>query len=250
MKTTYNLSKFNQPAVVCLAQKVLRRQNPKISSQISNQAGFSLVESLVAVVVVSVLLTGIAPFLALTFGQRVQARRIDLATQAGRAYIDGVRSGTIPLPNQFNTADFNNQNNLGNTTLLSALPTDAGTQISTDGTPFSTNNPQHLVIWPLRSPCITPVGLPACDNTIAGATALRQQGYRLSVRVYRADAFNSPISAQQPIVAGSSIVQSPSTATLGSRTRPLVVMQSDITANSATGSSGTTFRNYQDRLGN
>ncbi|CAN1209864.1 hypothetical protein TUMEXPCC7403_06540 [Tumidithrix helvetica PCC 7403] len=252
MKTTFHLSKYNQPALVCLGKKVLSSQTQKTSSQ----AGFSLVESLVAVVVVSVLLTGIAPFLALTFGQRVQARRIDQATQAARAYIDGLRSGTIQVPNDpaLNQTDARFDDpvtypNL-NVDVLTALPNTAltpGTLVSTDGTPFSTSNPQHLVIQAMRSRCL-PVA--TCNNS--DVAAIRLQGYRVSIRVYRADAFVAPIALLPPVntANGSSYTQSAFSGTLGSKSRPLLVMQSDITANSTGTTTGTTFRNYQDRLGN
>ena len=50
-----------------------------------------------AVVVVSILLTAILPMIILSTATRVQARRVDLATQAARGYIDGVRSGVINI---------------------------------------------------------------------------------------------------------------------------------------------------------
>jgi prepilin-type N-terminal cleavage/methylation domain-containing protein len=247
--------KHNHHPSAWLIKKILSVPTKKVSAQVSSQSGFSLVESLVAVVVVSVLLTGIAPFLALTFGQRVQARRIDQATQAARTYIEGVRSGTIPVPNdpannataaQFGTSNLN-------VAVLTALPDQTlspSTLISTDGTAFSTSNPQHLVIQAIRSACIPVAPAITCDNTI-GAN-VRQQGYRLSVRVYRADAFNSagvPVSPLQlPFISGGSVLQSPSTATLGSRSRPLVVMQSDIIASGVNGSVGTSFTDYQTRF--
>jgi type II secretory pathway pseudopilin PulG len=38
-------------------------------------------------------MVGIAPVLVLSVATRVQARRVELGTQAARTYIDGVRSG-------------------------------------------------------------------------------------------------------------------------------------------------------------
>jgi len=65
----------------------------------SNQSGFSLLESLMAVAVVGILMTAILPMMVVTTSSRVQARRIDLASQAARSYIDGVRSGTVNIIN-------------------------------------------------------------------------------------------------------------------------------------------------------
>jgi prepilin-type N-terminal cleavage/methylation domain-containing protein len=64
----------------------------------SSQSGFTIIESLVAVVVVGILLTAIAPVIILSVATRVQARRVELATDAAQTYIDGVRSKTIDPP--------------------------------------------------------------------------------------------------------------------------------------------------------
>src|SRR6476661_831556 len=70
----------------------------RLSIQHSSESGFTLIESLMAVIVVSVLLVGIFPIIAFSVGTRVQARRVELATQAAKTYIDGVRSGAIVAP--------------------------------------------------------------------------------------------------------------------------------------------------------
>jgi type II secretory pathway pseudopilin PulG len=54
---------------------------------------------LLAIIVVSVLLAAIAPVIMLSAATRVQARRVELATQASRAYVDGVRAGAVAPPN-------------------------------------------------------------------------------------------------------------------------------------------------------
>src|SRR6476469_3620673 len=51
-------------------------------------SGYTIIESLVAMIVVSVLMIAIAPVMAYSVATRVQARRIELATQAASAYID------------------------------------------------------------------------------------------------------------------------------------------------------------------
>ncbi len=65
----------------------------------STDAGFTLIESLVAIVILSIMLVGIAPLIVLSTATRVQARRVEQATEAARAYLDGVRSGVIFPPN-------------------------------------------------------------------------------------------------------------------------------------------------------
>ena len=56
--------------------------------------GYTIIESLVAMIVVSVLMIAIAPVMAFSVATRVQARRTELATQAARAYIDALRPRT------------------------------------------------------------------------------------------------------------------------------------------------------------
>ncbi|HAA33023.1 MAG TPA: hypothetical protein DCE56_41525, partial [Cyanobacteria bacterium UBA8553] len=69
----------------------------QLSTQ-SSQSGFTIIESLLALMVVAALLVAISPVLVLATANRVQAKRVELATNAAKAYIDGVRSGTIVPP--------------------------------------------------------------------------------------------------------------------------------------------------------
>src|SRR4028118_1390884 len=64
----------------------------------SAQSGFTIIESLMALMVAAILLTVLSPLVVLSTSYRVQARRIDLATQAARSYIDGLRSDSISPP--------------------------------------------------------------------------------------------------------------------------------------------------------
>ncbi len=43
-------------------------------------------------------MTAIAPVIVLSVGNRVQARRVELATQAARSYVDSLRGKTIEAP--------------------------------------------------------------------------------------------------------------------------------------------------------
>jgi len=194
----------------------------------SSNSGFSLIEALVSIVVVSVLLTGIAPMVALATATRVQARRIDLATQAARTYLDGVRGCTVPIPQKFvkdptpaaptpssptqiKPSDFAAPLAAYGTTVSLRDP---GTAIDTNNNGFSINDPQDLVIQPLRNN-----GGDATPNQL---TRLNKEGFQVVVRVYRADAFagNAPtkVSATQSIF----------TATNGSRNYPLVVTSAQV----------------------
>jgi prepilin-type N-terminal cleavage/methylation domain-containing protein len=69
-----------------------KRQQQQNLSQ-SRDGGYTIIESLVAMIVVSVLMIAIAPVMAFSVATRVQARRVELATQAARTYIDALRRG-------------------------------------------------------------------------------------------------------------------------------------------------------------
>lgn len=60
--------------------------------------GLTIIEGLLAIVIVTILIMGIGPVLAFAAATRIQARRVELASQAATAYLDGVRSGSIAPP--------------------------------------------------------------------------------------------------------------------------------------------------------
>ncbi|MDC0838633.1 prepilin-type N-terminal cleavage/methylation domain-containing protein, partial [Limnoraphis robusta] len=68
--------------------------NPKLSPKFSrsSESGYTLLESIMAMVVVSILMVGISPVLGFAFATRVQARRIELASRAANSYISAVRA--------------------------------------------------------------------------------------------------------------------------------------------------------------
>ncbi|MEQ9486119.1 hormogonium polysaccharide secretion pseudopilin HpsB [Coleofasciculus sp. F4-SAH-05] len=74
-------------------------KNPKLHPNLqATQAGFTIIESLLALMLVSILMVALSPVIVLSVATRVQARRVELATQAARTYIDGVRAQTILDP--------------------------------------------------------------------------------------------------------------------------------------------------------
>jgi type II secretory pathway pseudopilin PulG len=193
-----------------------------------------------AVVVVSILLTAILPMIILSTATRVQARRVDLATQAARGYIDGVRSGVINIvdapancagqttfPFIDNSQGSQNQYFTDvkvpapNITTIAKLSCISGVKVDPNNNGFSVNDPQDLVIQPMRS-----------EGT--GTT-----GFYMQVRVYRADAFiqvGADLTGIQPgliLQTGNSEVTCPNarqivTSTNGSKSCPLVVSGADI----------------------
>ncbi len=172
-------------------------------------AGFSLIESLLAVLVTGIIFVALATAAALSVAVRVQARRIDLANQAARSYIDGVRSGIIDTANfppylRFDPLTPGGFSGLAAITAAQLNDNDfkanvTGIRVDTNGNGFSFNDPADLIIQPMRSSFLVDPGPPrvlessAFPKTAAALNTARQtlerQGFVLAVRVYRADIF-------------------------------------------------------------
>ncbi|PPS44736.1 hormogonium polysaccharide secretion pseudopilin HpsB [Chroococcidiopsis sp. TS-821] len=224
---------------------------------ISRSQGFTIVDALVAIVVVGILMSAIAPVMVLSVGNRVQARRVELATQAAKTYLDGIRNGTIPPPNHtvvLNEVDTSatRQFNAQRVTFANAaVPPASGLTNCTPTTPdypycqnsanlslycidfdaeagCSSNSVRDLVVQAFRS--VTP--------TSTDAT----KGYLLGVRVYRADAFSDSL----PLVksdADTRRTQATFTSGLGDRKAPLLEITTEISTTE------TRLQDLCDRLG-
>ncbi|MBD2204056.1 type II secretion system protein [Calothrix sp. FACHB-1219] len=197
-----------------------------------SESGFTIIESLIAMLVVTVLLTAIAPVIVLATASRVQARRIELGTLAARSYIDGVRTGAIPIPAATGTnielKDFP-------TPTAGSLTCNANAYCTAPATPATTlycidgngdaicnfTNSKDLVIQAFR------YNKASTDASV---------GYQLGIRVYRADGFNSG----GDLVAGRK--QATFTAGIGDRKAPLVEMTTVIPPQS------TSFNEWCNRL--
>jgi prepilin-type N-terminal cleavage/methylation domain-containing protein len=216
----------------------------KLQQQIrpSGESGFTIIESLVALLVVAILLTAIAPVIVLATATRVQSRRVELATQAAKTFIDGIRTGAIAAPSVIVTL---------------AIPTAlAPRKVSgTGSTPgdYLINSTDEM-LPPTSSAglyCFTRNGnITTTDCTdkpfefyiqaaqIKASGSQPNDGYRLGIRVYRANA-DFPLTASD----GTKKTQTPFTGGLGSRKAPLIEMTTDI------GNSTTTFQALCKRLG-
>jgi len=210
-----------------IKQKLERKLRSLCVIPESTTQGFTLIESLVSIVVVSVLIVGIAPMMALTVASRVQARRVDQATQAARAYVDGVRGGAIPIPKKFAKplpASPLKDNDFPASVLTIAYPgdnTDTGIRVDTNNNGFSVNDPQDLIIMPVRNngPLVTPIDL----------DRLQKQGFEMIVRVYRADSFSG---ANPPV--NTEAIESIFTSRDGARNNPLVVVRAEVVPSQST----------------
>lgn len=201
----------------------------------NRQAGFTIIESLVAIIVVAILMSAIAPAIVFSVATRVQARRVELATQAARSYLDGIRTGAIAPPeakaqltttNYFlNSVSAPTSGSLNCPTGNAYCTTPAEVYcVDLDGGGCTTDSFKDFVIQGFRGYLTATTDDPA-------------DGYRLGLRVYRADGFKDSGSLLK------NSTQSPVTAGMGKRKAPLVEMTTQIST------SGTSYRDLCTRLG-
>ncbi len=188
--------------------------------------GFTIIELLVAMLIVGILMSVTAPIIILSTATRVQARRVELATQAARAYIDGVKSGTISSPPSItgNLEDYAAPTSSGSLTCTansycSSMP-DLYC-VDSDGSGCSTSSLNDMVVQAFR---LNPASTDA------------DKGYRLGLRVYRADAFKDTVTLKK------GIKQASFTGGMGDRQAPLVEMTTEIAT------AQTSFRDFCNRL--
>lgn len=208
---------------------------------INKDAGFTIMESLIAMVVVSSLMLAISPVLILSASTRVQSRRVELSAQIARSFIDGVRSGRITAED-ITPVNINiNQNalssrNITNSTdgyLISSASMAAPTSeeglycVQSDGTiqPPENNCENRLFFIQARR------------TSINGSDP--NDGYRLAVRVYRKD-----IDFDKTVLANTNTTKNTQAVVgSGNKQAPLVEIIADIANNN------TSFTDLCNRLG-
>ena len=190
----------------------------------SRDGGYTIIESLVAMIVVSVLMIAMAPVMAFSVATRVQARRVELATQAARTYIDALRTGALTP---------NDPNNPIKGFPIKGNPTDIPTASITlycvdldEDSGCSDNSKKDFYVQGVWR---------NLANTTNDPTTT---GYELTVRVYRADGFTGgTMKTTQQSVANSA---------LGDPKAPLVVMKTEIPPTTVPGSYGSLCSRIRD----
>ena len=199
-----------------------------------------------AIVVVAILMAAISPVIVLSVATRVQARRVELATQAARTYIDGVRSGAIPQPPLATNAVYRSTSQSFLESV--AVPTSPGSFDNCSANSYCTTgstqvycidgdsdnkcnakSSKDFAVQAFRSTTVTSPASATVDDF--------RSGYRLGVRVYRADAFRDTTTLKAATKAATFA------GGFGDRKAPMVEMTTDIN------SGQTTFRDFCDRLG-
>ncbi|MEH1893867.1 MAG: hormogonium polysaccharide secretion pseudopilin HpsB [Nostoc sp.] len=230
---------------------MIKRKQQQVS-YLSGEAGFTIIESLVAILIVAILLAAIAPTIVIATATRVQSKRVEQATQAARSFIDGVKSGAVTTPattitltqsaaatprslgdNLLTTTNMPVPATSTSLTSLYCVTKDTNNNI-TIANPDCTSNTNK--IFYIQAVKIVVTGSNPTDTT----TGLPKDGYRLGIRVYRSD-----IDINKTVYASDSNnrkTQSTFTGTLGNSQSPLVEMTTEI------GSRNTSFNALCQRL--
>ncbi|HEY9830789.1 MAG TPA: hormogonium polysaccharide secretion pseudopilin HpsB [Stenomitos sp.] len=241
----------------------------KLPSLPSTESGFTLIECLVAIIIVSILMVAVAPAVVISTATRVQARRVELATQAAQFYMDGLRAGRIPPPPYGKVMKPDLTQNPSQINLLTTFPAPKGGAL-TPPTPATAgvtptvenvyykdaNGYPYLYCVDLDREAGCTKGdyvvqgfrsfLPSSsDATQPDQSDKGQLGYMLGIRVYRADSMS--INGDLKTTVDSTTRRSRKIATFtggaGDRTMPLVETTTQIRTEQ------TTYESLKQRLG-
>ncbi|MFP4298685.1 MAG: hormogonium polysaccharide secretion pseudopilin HpsB [Spirulinaceae cyanobacterium] len=161
----------------------------------TSESGFTIIESLLGILIITIMLVGIAPVLTLAVANRVQAKRVEAASQAAQGYIDSVRSGRISHP-QKNATTFEMRSDAlsdqpvpqkGALDCPTASAYCTGPTINLfcvdgdDDGECTANSAKDLIVQGFGY-------IPNDDSTV---NTRSYYSYKLGVRVYRADGFSA-----------------------------------------------------------
>jgi prepilin-type N-terminal cleavage/methylation domain-containing protein len=231
----------------------LRLPTPDSRLPTPDSSGFTILEALIAIAILSILMTAIAPVFVLAVGNRVQARRIELATQATKTYIDGIKAGTIESPKHIvvlnevdSNKNFNSQRDLFAAT---APPSTSGglrcTNIAVRNSYCWNNMISSLYCFDLDGGGCSSDGQDLVIQAFRSASSDAKsidRGYLLGIRVYRAAGFGDLV----PLLKSDSKTQRTQLTFSGGVDNfkaPLVEMTTEVAANESS------INDFCDRLG-
>ena len=224
------------------------------NSLCSPEAGYTIIEGLVAMIMVAALMSAVAPIIAYSVGTRVQARKVELAAQAARSYIDAVRLGKLDPPPSLASE----QEILAEA--LTTCPQTQGGLLQYCPDPFkdfycvdndndddddAQCTPDSLTDMMVYGAIdVENIGKKYKDKIdINSPDKMQELGYRLQVKVYRAQAFLNAVTLSNDGVPFT--VNNSGLATKdGDKERPLFVTETEIAPTEKL------FENYKDRLEN
>jgi type II secretory pathway pseudopilin PulG len=222
---------------------------PKLSHQprASSEAGYTILEGIMAIVVVTVLLVAISPMIGFAAAVRMQAKRTQLASQAARSYVSFAKSeptdedGNVTGENAPGTEIYKTEGSEV-TDLADVAAPDAGNLTCEQGNLFpavddaesgycSNQKLLYCVNFDETAGCqddspvdmiVQPIGRFRTDpNT---GDVLYDRGYDLAVRVYQASSFGKGIELRGMKDDGRTETQS----YIGNRELPLVQISTSV----------------------
>jgi prepilin-type N-terminal cleavage/methylation domain-containing protein len=234
--------------------------NAHSQQQVSNQSsqdGFTIVECLLAIILVSILLVAVAPVLVLATANRVQAKRVELATNAAKAYVDRIRAGAYNQYPSGQQSEIQQIQDIVSSRRLVNVPTPASTgNLECAANDYCTQPPVgNYLLY-----CVDGEGDGACTNNSLkdmiiqvsayqpnpNSTPSLDEGYELGIRVYRADGFADTSALKKSISNASTNIRAQATTFtggLGDRKAPQYETQIDIVTDT------TQYSNYCSRIG-
>lgn len=228
-------------------QKILEKHK-KLS-----ESGYTLMEGLVAMIMVAALMSAVAPIIALSVGTRVQARRVELAAQAARSYIDAVRKGQLNPPNGWvNDQEWiaspliecwqiqNNELQYCQTPLIDIIDGEFYCVDNDDDDECTSDSLTDMMVYGAID--LNNIGKKYKDKIDTNSPGKMQElGYRLQVKVYRANAFLNTVTLSNDGVPFT--VNNSGLATRdGDKERPLFVTETEIAPTE------DLFQNYENRI--
>ncbi|NEO95629.1 MAG: prepilin-type N-terminal cleavage/methylation domain-containing protein [Moorea sp. SIO3G5] len=210
----------------------------------SSDAGFTIMESLMAMMIITILMLGISPMIVLGVANRVQSRRVEIGVQAARAYIDGLRSEAIDPPGQTVTMK---AEDVENRTTFAQTEAPKRAKLNCQKNSYCKSQPKNSMY------CVDLDDDNVCtsdssrDLIIQGFRSIPSSGngddnetYFLGVRVYRADAFKD----KGDLTIGEKGAKAKSRGPgLSDRKAPLVEMTTEITTDTPS------YSDFCQRLG-
>jgi prepilin-type N-terminal cleavage/methylation domain-containing protein len=207
------------------------------------EAGYTLIESIIAMLIISMMAVSFLPIFASFTANRVQAKRVALAGTAVRAYIDGVKSGSIRHPTYF-AIEPNSIAEVNPTGTLTCDPGDDGYYCSEPT--FNANGGKgefYCIDNDSSGDCETSsvvdlvlhVGSYNCtaqfyqvddSETDPNVVVNHDLGYILDVRVYRADGFKDNEALKRSKGDDS---QLQAASGLGNPKKPLIEVTTQVT---------------------
>ncbi|MBD2137183.1 type II secretion system protein [Anabaena sp. FACHB-1237] len=212
-----------------------------------NNAGFTIIESVVSMITLAILLSAISPVFVLSAAMRVQAKRMEKATQVADTFIDGVRDNSITPPGkliELQPANKNTPTNLDdNLITITEMPVPNQNSVSNINKDFYLSK-QDATICLVGNNCtrdpensIDEFYIQAAQIKVTNSRSTA--GYRLAIRIYRAD-----IDLSKTVLTSMDTDNNNNTySLLGNKQMPIIERIVDIT------DINTTFQDLCSRLG-